>query len=375
MPDRHVEEWYQVQVSASISTFDLRRALLVAVDAEKYGAQHDGQQAFVQKALVGMLDEAANKSGLCRSGWTRQSTGDGELAVLPDSEPQFQVVDDFARHLAGALQRHNLRLAEEFRVRLRLAIHYGTASPADNGFAGQGVVLVSRLVDGKPVRMGLSQTKGDLAVVYSDTIYKDIISQGHTTIDLQDLRRVQVKHKETDERAWLWLPDGARSRRLHRRRTRVATLLLLAFVGLALTVAIGANWAASSKQESGRILDPGPTSQVRNPVNVSGLASLPEDRRIWLLLRAPNNAYYTVTARPAPLDVGTDGRWSLRRVGVGKGADDVGKEFELVLVAVDRGGRFERQVEAGRPGRTSVEFERLPDEADVLDRVAIQLAG
>jgi hypothetical protein len=183
------------------------RRLLLAVDAQGYGGGDDQQHVAIQNGLLSVLNEAATRAHLARDRWSRQLAGDGELAVLPISEPEPLVVDDFVRELAAALRCHNRDRIPT--VRLRLAIHHGVAMPASMGFAGQGVVAVSRLADSEPLRQALTQsTDADLAVCLSGQVYRDTVLQGHTSLRPEDFRRVEVRVKEFTQDAWLRIPGG-----------------------------------------------------------------------------------------------------------------------------------------------------------------------
>lgn len=183
------------------------RRLLVSMDAKSYGRGDDQQQGAIQTGLLAVADAAAEHAGLDRSAWDRQGSGDGELAVLPLTQAEPRVVDDFVRELAAALTDHNYDLRPQSRLRLRVAIHHGVAIPAGNGYRGQGVVVVSRLVDSEPIRAALAvQDQANLAVILSKQVYIDTIVQRHTSLAHQEFRRVQVTNKEFTEEAWLRLP-------------------------------------------------------------------------------------------------------------------------------------------------------------------------
>ena len=180
------------------------RHLLVAVDAVGYGSGSDQAHVAVQTGLTEVLSKAAARSKLNRGAWRLQQQGDGELAILPHDQPEPLVVDNYVRHLAQALAAHNANAAPESRIRLRMAIHYGTAMHADNGYAGQGVVAVSRLVDSLPVREALRASTGaDLAVILSRQIFEDIVRQGHVSFKAGDFTRVRVQVKEYADEAWV----------------------------------------------------------------------------------------------------------------------------------------------------------------------------
>ncbi|MBF9129466.1 hypothetical protein I0C86_10865 [Plantactinospora sp. S1510] len=185
---------------------DFSRRLLISVDAKGYGGHTDRRQAAVQEGLLAVLDVAARRAGLHRAGWERQPAGDGELSVLPSTEQEPRVLDDFVRELHSALVSYNEDLVRQAQLRLRLALHFGAAMPAGNGFSGQGVVQVSRLVDSEPVRAILADERIPLAVVISDRLFTDVVAQGHTSLRPGDFRPINVNHKEYGRRAWLRSP-------------------------------------------------------------------------------------------------------------------------------------------------------------------------
>jgi hypothetical protein len=188
------------------------RALLMACDATGYGRGDDQLQDAMQAGLIKVLDEAATGARLVRSEWDRNSTGDGELALLPATVSEPRVVDDFIRELCAALARHNRHLADHARLRLRVAIHYGIAYPASNGYSGQGVVVVSRLLDSAPLREAMKQTDTELALILSDGVYQETVAGGHTSLRPAEFRAVDVRNKEFAARAWIWLPLGGTQR-------------------------------------------------------------------------------------------------------------------------------------------------------------------
>lgn len=128
-------------------TFTFSRRSLLCSDAARYSIRNDIQQHELQQALVEVTEDAAAGAGFDRAKWGVQSYGDGELAVLPADVSEWTVIDYFPTALTAALARHNAHCCEEMRLRMRLAIHYGLVSPAAGGYAGQGVVVVSRMVN------------------------------------------------------------------------------------------------------------------------------------------------------------------------------------------------------------------------------------
>jgi hypothetical protein len=184
------------------SSFD--RRLLVAVDAMGYGSGTDRDHFAVQAGLTKVLEVAAANAGLRRDLWLTQQAGDGELAILPRDEPEPVVVDQYVRHLDEALAAHNADPASGRRIRLRMAVHFGAAMRADNGYAGQGVVAVSRLVDSPPVKQALANAPdASLAVILSRQIYDDVVRQGHISVPEAEFIKVGVQVKEYRDEAWV----------------------------------------------------------------------------------------------------------------------------------------------------------------------------
>ncbi|RJL35745.1 hypothetical protein [Bailinhaonella thermotolerans] len=185
------------------------RRALISVDATGYGSADDQRQSDIQAGLLDVLDKAAAAAGLERDKWERQGAGDGEFSVLLPQIAEGRLVGDFPRYLAAFLNRRNGDAPWEHRLRLRLAIHYGTAIANVNGRSGQGAVEVARLCDSPPLRVALRESRADLAVILSDRIYTDIVRHGHAlSVAGEDFREVEVNVKEFRGRAWLWIPRG-----------------------------------------------------------------------------------------------------------------------------------------------------------------------
>ncbi|GGM27922.1 hypothetical protein ACFFX1_11685 [Dactylosporangium sucinum] len=183
---------------------DFRRQLLLSVDVRGYGRSGDVRQHEIQRLLSEMLDAAAGRAGLDRAGWQRQPAGDGELSVLPAGEPEVRLVDDFVRELAAELRFRNRDELPADRMRMRVAVHHGVVRASTMGFAGKGVVEVSRLADSAVAHLALDRSDADLVVVLSRRIFEDTVE--HTSLEPARLRRVTVEHKEFREAAWLLLP-------------------------------------------------------------------------------------------------------------------------------------------------------------------------
>lgn len=188
------------------------RRVLVAVDMTGYGTGTDQDHFSVQTGLTAVLEAAAAKAGLRREQWVIQPQGDGELAILPADQREPVVVEDYVRYLDEALTAHNADPGSGRRIQLRMAVHFGVAMPADNGYAGQGVVAVSRLVEAPALKRALANAPDAcLAVILSDQVYKDVVQQEHVSVPATDFTRVGVQVKQYRDTAWakvLGAPDA-----------------------------------------------------------------------------------------------------------------------------------------------------------------------
>ncbi|HEX6359669.1 hypothetical protein [Actinophytocola sp.] len=183
------------------------RRTLLSSDAENYSGRNDLQQHELQQARVDVLAVATAAAGFDRSRWSVQPAGDGELAVLPANVPEWTVIDEFPSALAHALAAYNASQRHGGRLRMRLAIHQGLVSPAAGGYAGQGVVAVSRLVDSAPARQALAACPTtDLVVLLSPALFEEVVRQGHTRMSERDFREVVVRNKTFHGSAWLHVP-------------------------------------------------------------------------------------------------------------------------------------------------------------------------
>jgi hypothetical protein len=179
----------------------------LCVDVQGYGKRTSQRHLEIQHQLKRVMTQAATEAGVDRSQWKLQGKGDEELALVPLGESESRIVDDFVRHLDARLRGHNNDLRPSARLRLRVAIHRGVAQPAENGFAGQAVVVAARLLNAGPLRDALAEADdANLAVLLSDTVYQETVVGGHTTMQPDEFRRVAVRVKEYVADAWLRVP-------------------------------------------------------------------------------------------------------------------------------------------------------------------------
>ncbi|GGV24367.1 hypothetical protein GCM10010182_53630 [Actinomadura cremea] len=159
------------------TTARLDYRLLMAVDIQRYSKRDARDQLAAQHQLADALDRAAGGIGLDRARWNKQVGGDGELATLPVGTDPAPVAGGFAIGLAEALREVN-RTPGRHRLRVRLALHYGTLTEGPFGPAGDAPIVVQRLLDAAPLRRLLDDDARDLAYVVSDSLFEDVVQTG-----------------------------------------------------------------------------------------------------------------------------------------------------------------------------------------------------
>lgn len=184
--------------------------VILTVDIEDYSSRSDTEQRVLQTALMSALGHAADAAELNRERWKEQLTGDGLNAMLPPGTDIHRLLDVLVRQFDAQLGLHN-RLREQAgwaRIRVRLAVHVGPVHlDGDAGWPGQHAVLPVRLRDSQPVRTALAaRPDADLAVIVSNEIYQDYVTQGVGDPRPTEFREVRVRAKKQSYIAYLHLP-------------------------------------------------------------------------------------------------------------------------------------------------------------------------
>jgi hypothetical protein len=186
----------------------IRRTCLL-VDLESYSRRDGPEQLKAQELLAQALDTAAAELGLHRESWARQDQGDGELAVLPLTEPDPIVVGEFPGALQTALGGIHRQVGQVLRV--RLAINAGMVQRGAKGFAGDGPVHAERMMNAAQVRAVLAAVpEAYLVAAVSSGLYKELVLANYTSVSPRDFTRVQVPRIGAE--TWVLLPGVDPSR-------------------------------------------------------------------------------------------------------------------------------------------------------------------
>jgi hypothetical protein len=109
------------------------------------------------------------------------------------------------------LRQHNRSLIPGAKVRLRVALHQGLVHlDSANGFAGEAVVVVCRLLDALPLKRALAAFTGAaIAVIASESVFRDVVRHQYDGLRPDRFRQVEVSlpAKGFRQSAWIYVPD------------------------------------------------------------------------------------------------------------------------------------------------------------------------
>jgi hypothetical protein len=108
--------------------------------------------------------------------------------------------------MAAALVEYNEACPREAGIRLRVAVHAGEIQHDDHGVAGASINLTFRLLEAQALRVALAGSPGVLAVIASNWFYQEVIRHAPASHP-NTYRRIRVAVKETEDIAWVCLPD------------------------------------------------------------------------------------------------------------------------------------------------------------------------
>lgn len=179
-------------------------------DLENYSEGSWPRHGRLQDGLAAVLAEAADQAGMSREEWTRQPTGDGELALLPPTIPKHKILSDLIYQLCVSLADFNQDKSDRYRLRVRLAVDAGDVHvQPDGNFSGDPPVTASRLSNAPELKRALRTAPKDLALIVSDRVHRDAVRYGPPGVNPADYRQIRVSEKTFDEDAWICVPGLA----------------------------------------------------------------------------------------------------------------------------------------------------------------------
>lgn len=200
-PSRNVEQHVRVGLGAR---------LCLAVDIVDYSRFRNPEAARAQRHLLQVLQAARRYAGIAEGAIESDGAGDSQFAVLPPGLDEAVVVPRLIHGIGSALAELNGRLDESSRMRLRVAFDRGLVDRGVNGWVGDAVIAVHRLLDSPPLRSVLSgDTHADFAVAVSDTVFHDVVRHGYDGLSPTEFTAttVDLPAKGFHARAWIHVPQ------------------------------------------------------------------------------------------------------------------------------------------------------------------------
>lgn len=189
------------------------RKLCVAYDVERYSGRGTRSEFATQQRLSDLLGFAFREAGLDSGGYEIQEQGDGGLALLPTGgqvdEPRRLVT--LIRALITRATEVNEELTEHARMRLRVALAEGVVHRAAHGYVGPVIIEACRLRDAEPVKSGLADSAGLLAIAAADGLYQDVLAHGYHGLPGSAFEPVDFTLNGRPRGGWLYLPADANS--------------------------------------------------------------------------------------------------------------------------------------------------------------------
>jgi O-acetyl-ADP-ribose deacetylase (regulator of RNase III) len=174
------------------------------VDIVGYGDRTATAKVDAQHRLAALVSDVLHELGLDLNSTANHGTGDGIMVFLPTTTEVHRALPRLVRATADVLAVDNNRYRD--RLRLRMAAVVGPLGPAAIGFAGQTIVEAARLVDSQVLREALAKHQdADLAVLVSEPLYAYVVGERHPGLDPADFRPVEIRAKNYQNRAWLWV--------------------------------------------------------------------------------------------------------------------------------------------------------------------------
>jgi hypothetical protein len=188
------------------------RRLILAVDLRSYSKHSFAGQDDAQVRLQRVMGYALRRARVARVRVQRQQQGDGQLVIFPPALDEPAVVPSLILGLRDGLYHLNLAPGAFGRMQMRAALGQGVVARSANGYVGDSVVRVSRLLDAEVLRKALEQATGsDLALALAPELYREVISHDAPGLPAAQFehRQMEVPGKDFAAEAWLHLPHSS----------------------------------------------------------------------------------------------------------------------------------------------------------------------
>jgi hypothetical protein len=177
-------------------------------DIASFGARHRGDAArtHMRLALYTALRNAFDAEGCPFGSCYHEDRGDGVMMVVPPQVDTALLITSIAYRLRAEVLRHNEFADEATRMPLRVAVNTGPVDWDGRGVVGRSLNDTFRILDAEPFKQVLRASGADLALIVTQRVYEDVVSQGRGLLNRNDYRPLEIAQKELRETAWATLP-------------------------------------------------------------------------------------------------------------------------------------------------------------------------
>jgi CRP-like cAMP-binding protein len=177
---------------------------VVFTDVVAFGApiRNNEHRRIIRRELLRMTFEALQTIwGQCC--W--EDRGDGHLIVVPPSVPTVQVLRALFIALPDALRQHNLVYSAGAQIQLKIGLDVGPVTGDEAGVSGQVIINAARYLDAPPLKTAMAEMGATVGFVVSDFVYQSAVSLAECPTDPVGYSRMDVRVKETYQKAWMFL--------------------------------------------------------------------------------------------------------------------------------------------------------------------------
>src|SRR6266536_2429829 len=182
---------------------------LLAADIKGSGRpdRNDQIRVVLRDTLYRVVGEALRHAAVGDADHTLLDRGDGLLVVFRPNVPVRPLLDPLVPRLVAGLASYNASVPERARMRLRVAMHSGYIVQDANGYSGQALIHMFRLLDSRLLRSRLAASSAPLVLIVSEAVYDAVVRQHDDGVDPAAYELVRVTSKEVRRaRAWIWVP-------------------------------------------------------------------------------------------------------------------------------------------------------------------------
>lgn len=179
------------------------------LDVEDWSGRSAVNAANVQSAVKRIEELALADVGINPADVPRQPRGDGSIRALPGDIAKEVITDQFVEALRRVILDYDADCDPEESIRVRLSLHAGDVIEGDGEWAGQPVIVASRLVDSALIKRVLAAATGSpLALIVSTGWYDAVVKEGHASD--AGYQEVWVQEKTFADAAWVKVPGKTR---------------------------------------------------------------------------------------------------------------------------------------------------------------------